>query len=64
MRRWRRGKDDMPTYEYRCQECGQVFEEVLHMTDHDTARPLCPACESREVEQLMSSFVAQTAKKS
>lgn len=54
----------MPTYEYRCQECGQTFEEVLHMSEQDTARPLCPACESREVEQLMSSFVAQTAKKS
>ncbi|MGH7577551.1 MAG: FmdB family zinc ribbon protein [Longimicrobiales bacterium] len=54
----------MPTYEYRCQECGEMFEAVLHMDEHDTARPLCPACSSHEVEQLMSSFTAQTSKKS
>lgn len=54
----------MPTYEYRCQRCGQVFDQVEHMSEHGSARPLCPACESEQVEQLMSTFVAQTKKKS
>ena len=54
----------MPTYEYRCQKCGETFEQVQHISEHETAQPPCPKCESHEVEQLMSSFVAQTAKKS
>ena len=54
----------MPTYEYRCQKCGEVFEQVEHMSEHGAARPLCPKCESEQVEQLMSSFTAQTSKKS
>ncbi|MGH7554817.1 MAG: FmdB family zinc ribbon protein [Longimicrobiales bacterium] len=54
----------MPTYEYRCQKCGETFEQVQHISEHDTAQPLCPKCESAEVEPLMSSFVAQTSKKS
>lgn len=54
----------MPTYEYRCQNCGQTFEQVQHMSEHGTTQTLCPECESEDVEQLMSSFVAQTSKKS
>jgi putative FmdB family regulatory protein len=54
----------MPTYEYRCQKCGQTFEQVQHMSEHDTAHPFCPQCSSEEVEQMMSNFVAQTSKKS
>ncbi len=54
----------MPTYEYRCQSCGATFEQVQHISEHATAQPSCPKCQSDDVQQLMSSFVAQTRKKS
>lgn len=41
----------MPTYEYRCLNCGAEFEQFQKMTD----RPLetCPECEG-EVQRLIS----------
>lgn len=42
----------MPTYEYRCRECGHEFEAFQSMT----AEPIgtCPEC-SGEVERLIGS---------
>jgi putative FmdB family regulatory protein len=41
----------MPTYEYRCQDCGRTFERFQSMTD----RPLkkCPNCKGR-LQRLIS----------
>ncbi len=54
----------MPTYEYHCMECGHVFEHHEHIEEHPTSHPKCPKCQSVKVEQLLSSFFAQTGKKS
>lgn len=32
----------MPTYEYRCRECGEEFEKFQRMSDEPVAD--CPAC--------------------
>ena len=32
----------MPTYEYRCRECGEEFEKFQRMSDEPVAE--CPAC--------------------
>ena len=45
----------MPMYEYRCQECGRVFEMIRRYSDADRDVK-CPACESEEVERLLSAF--------
>jgi len=42
----------MPIYEYKCEECGHVFEEL---TFHDGEAIECPRC-SGKVRKLMSSF--------
>jgi putative FmdB family regulatory protein len=42
----------MPTYEYRCKECGKLFERFQRMTEPPVDR--CPYCEG-EVERLISS---------
>jgi len=54
----------MPTYEYRCNDCGKVFERVEHMDEHASAHPVCPKCKSESVEQQLSVFTAQTGRKS
>ncbi len=46
----------MPLYEYYCQPCHGIFEEIRQM--HDAALPApCPDC-TREAPRIMSSFSA------
>ncbi len=42
----------MPIYEFQCDDCEQVFEQMRRITD-DTL-PGCPACESGNVRKLIS----------
>jgi len=54
----------MPTYEYRCKDCGQTFEKATTLEQHERqAKPSCPKCHSRQVAQLPSRFQAVTGKK-
>jgi putative FmdB family regulatory protein len=54
----------MPTYEYRCQDCGHQFTTVLRISEHDTAKPPCPKCKSANVQQAFSSVFVKTSRKS
>lgn len=54
----------MPTYEYHCQKCDEVFTRIEHIEEHEKERPHCPKCDSTEVEQVFASFFAKTSKKS
>jgi putative FmdB family regulatory protein len=55
----------MPMYAYRCLDCGETFERVEHMSDHDDqTRPKCPRCDGEKVVQVFAPFFAQTHKKS
>lgn len=54
----------MPTYEYRCRDCGRTFDRVESLSDHGHARPECPKCKSKRVEQVLMPFFAKTAHKS
>ncbi|PYV37177.1 MAG: zinc ribbon domain-containing protein [Acidobacteria bacterium] len=46
----------MPIYEYRCLECGTVFEKIvsLHIKSVN-----CQSCQSERVEKLFSAFAVQ-----
>ncbi|HKV71689.1 MAG TPA: zinc ribbon domain-containing protein [Gemmatimonadales bacterium] len=54
----------MPLYEYRCTACDEVFTEQLTISEHGKRRPVCPACGSRAVEPVLSTFFAKTIRKS
>jgi putative FmdB family regulatory protein len=54
----------MPTYEYRCQNCGETFERRERIAEHEAAKPQCPQCGSERVAQMVSAFYAKTSKKS
>jgi putative FmdB family regulatory protein len=54
----------MPTYEYRCRDCGQVFDRVEPLAEHGQAHQHGPKCKSNRVEQVLTAFFAKTAHKS
>jgi len=55
----------MPIYEFRCDQCGTVFDARQSMSDHAQKRPECPKCHSSErVESQISTFSAVTSRKS
>ena len=43
----------MPLYDYRCQECGHVFEQRHGWHDRANA---CPACASSTVQRQLPTF--------
>lgn len=54
----------MPTYEYQCQDCQELFSVVLSMAEHDRIQVSCPQCNGQNVTQQYSIFYAKTSKKS
>ena len=54
----------MPTYAYRCGQCGETFEKFETISEHGTAKPQCPKCGSDKVASIPTTFFAMTGKKS
>lgn len=48
----------MPIFEYVCKACGQRFE-FLKLPSATTV-PSCPACQSANLERLLSGFALST----
>lgn len=48
----------MPLYEYRCEGCGEQFEQVqpVNVRAEDTA---CPHCQAKKATRLMSAFASK-----
>ncbi len=50
----------MPIYEYKCEECGAVFERLCRNYEDTGAR--CPDCNSEKCRRLISRVAASTSK--
>jgi putative FmdB family regulatory protein len=57
-------EDAMPMYEYKCLDCGKEATLALSLKDHDSGAVSCPSCKSKRMEQLVSSVMAKTSRKS
>jgi putative FmdB family regulatory protein len=46
----------MPTFSYRCNQCGQIFELILKIGQNDSpvVEP-CPYCRKFAVQQIITS---------
>ncbi|MBI5286035.1 MAG: zinc ribbon domain-containing protein [Deltaproteobacteria bacterium] len=53
----------MPTYEYKCLDCGKEFSIILSISEHDKGEVKCPTCGCKNLKQLMSTFHAKTSSK-
>jgi putative FmdB family regulatory protein len=47
----------MPLYEYRCRECGTIFEHLVSFSESDRVFA-CPRCDSRETEKQVSTVAS------
>ncbi len=54
----------MPVYEYECKKCEKTFEVTLSFAEREKKRIKCPSCNSTRVTQVLSTFFANTSKKS
>jgi putative FmdB family regulatory protein len=54
----------MPSYQYRCAECGKAFERTETMSEHERAKPQCPKCGSMKVSVVPGRVYVVTSKKS
>ena len=43
----------MPIYEYKCDECGAIFENFQKITDKDL--DICQSCKKGGIKKLISS---------
>ena len=42
----------MPIYEYKCNDCQCIFEQIKSITD--TSAPACPQCNSEKTTRQLS----------
>ncbi len=55
----------MPDYDFKCLDCGHVFEKHLSVAEHDKMQGVqCPKCNSKNVKPLMAVGGVITSKKS
>ena len=57
----------MPTYEFRCEKCQKLFEQVWSLKDYDRkikGKQKCPTCGSSRVVRAISMVQVKTSKKS
>lgn len=54
----------MPMYDYKCLDCGKESLIALTLKDHEAKSAICTHCGSKRLEQIITSFMAKTTKKS
>lgn len=54
----------MPRYEFMCEKCRKPFEVTLTISEREKGQVKCPRCKGTKVAPQLSSFMAQTSKKS
>lgn len=47
---------NMPIHEYRCENCGHVFEHFARGSGGESGPPRCSSCESSTLTRLLSAF--------
>ena len=54
----------MPTYAYRCMQCGRTFEHEERLAEHGSEQPACPDCGGHEVVSVPVPVMVKTSRKS
>jgi putative FmdB family regulatory protein len=60
----KRRRKTMPTYEYKCNACGEEFVRIMSISEYEKGGVACPKCNSADTKQQMSPFIPKTSRKS
>ncbi len=52
----------MPIYEFRCNKCDNVFEELCSLSNVSSI--VCPKCKDNNIERLISLFAMSSGSRS
>ncbi|MBL7162990.1 MAG: zinc ribbon domain-containing protein [Anaerolineales bacterium] len=50
----------MPIFEFVCEECGQLFEELVRSANA-IGEVICPGCQSEQVKKKLSVFASRVS---
>jgi len=53
----------MPIYEFECLDCGIEFEKLMRRAEA-ASNVACPVCNSRRIEEKISTFASHTGSSS
>jgi putative FmdB family regulatory protein len=45
----------MPTYSYRCEKCGEKFDRIETMSEHEAAKPQCRSAVARKSQLCLAA---------
>jgi len=48
----------MPIYEYQCEKCGYIFEEITTKLDPTKISTLCPNCKLKGEESIAKKIIS------
>jgi len=51
----------MPTYEFKCENCGHQFSEFTSVKERDNVK--CPKCGSKNIKQIYGGFLHKIVEK-
>ncbi|TFH00314.1 MAG: zinc ribbon domain-containing protein [Calditrichales bacterium] len=46
----------MPIFEFKCNECQHIFEELVFTSNPDPKSMICPECGKKNANKLVSAF--------
>jgi putative FmdB family regulatory protein len=53
-------RNAMPLFEFICEECGAVFEELVRSAS-TISGVICPDCQSEQVKKKISTFASKVS---
>ena len=54
----------MPTYDFKCRDCGKKFTLTMGIKERGSKRLKCPKCGAGKPEPMFSTFFCKTSRKS
>ena len=51
----------MPIYEYQCEKCGYIFEEVSFKFNPTKISTECPSCKEKNIKGISKRIISKSA---
>ncbi|MCG2762320.1 MAG: zinc ribbon domain-containing protein [Candidatus Atribacteria bacterium] len=52
----KKGKIDMPNYDFKCQDCQETFEVRATIKEMEESKIYCEKCKSKNIKRIFNGF--------